>query len=186
MKHLDVVLLLAGLTTVGLNASAASLQIDRQQSKIEVAVSSTIDSFMGHLEKYQASVECAPTEALPPRAEVSFNFADLKTGNTDRDAAMLKWLQYDAHPGAAFHLTGWSQSGTTNIATGQLTIHGVTIAVQMPTVVTHNGTTWDISGQTTFDYRDFKLSKIRKLVVLTVDPQLTVKFHLSGKLSGTN
>jgi len=32
-----------------------------------------------------------------------------------------------------------------------------------------------------FDYRDFQLPLIRKVMVLTVDPHLTVQFHLVGK-----
>jgi len=183
MKYLNVALLAVGFVARAITASAASLEIDPQQSKIEVAVSSTIDSFVAHLDKYEATVDCDSSVPLPAKADVNFNFADLKTGNTDRDAAMLKWLEYDANPTATFHLTGWSQAGTTNIASGQLTIHGVSTAVHMPAVVTHTGTTWNISGQTTFDYRDFKLSKIRKALFLTVDPHLTVKFHLSGKIT---
>ena len=183
MNHLNVALLTVGFAALALTASAATLEIDPQQSKIEVAVSSTIDSFVAHLDKYQANVDCDWLVPLPAKADVSFNIADLKTGNADRDAAMLKWLEYDTNPTATFHLTGWSQTGTTNIASGQLSIHGVSVAVQMLVVVTHAGSTWDISGQTTFDYRDFKLTKIRKALFLTVDPHLTVKFHLSGKIT---
>ena len=62
-------------------------------------------------------------------------------------------------------------------------IHGVTQEVQMPVTVTHTGSIWDISGQTTLDYRDFKLSKIRKALVLTVNPKVRVTFHLVGRLA---
>ena len=185
MKYLIILLLATGLGGWPLAAGAGTLEIEPQKSKIEVAVHSTIDSFVAHLDKYQANVDCDPAVPLPADADLSFDFADLKTGNPDRDTAMLKWLAYDANPMGIFHLTGWSQSGTTNIAFGQLTIHGVSVAVQMPATVTHDGTTWDISGQATFDYRDFKLSKIRKLFVLTVDPRLTVTFRLSGQVKAS-
>lgn len=185
MKFLNVVLLAAGLAGAAIATSAAPLVIDPQQSKIEVAVSCTIDSFAAHLEKYDAAIDCDPAAALPARADVSFNFAALKTGSPDRDAAMLKWLEYDSHPTASFHLARWTKAGTTNIASGQLTIHGISVAVQLPVVVTQDGTGWDISGQTTFDYRDFRLPKIRKALLLTVDPKLTVKFHLAGKLTAS-
>ncbi len=185
IKYVMIFWLATGLGVWPLAARAGTLQIDPGQSKIEVAVHSTIDSFVAHLDKYQANVACDPAVPLPAKADLSFDFADLKTGNPDRDAAMLKWLAYDQNPRGTFHLTGWSQAGTTNIASGQLTIHGVSVPVQMPATVTHDGTTWDISGQTTFDYRDFQLSKIRKLFVLTVDPRLTVTFHLSGQVKAS-
>ena len=87
MKYLNVILLVATLATVALNSRAATLEIDPQQSKIEVVVSSTIDSFVGHLEKYRALVRCDSKAVLPAETDVSFDFTDLKTGNPDRDAA---------------------------------------------------------------------------------------------------
>ena len=182
MKLLNIISLVVGLAAVVVNANAAPLVINPEQSKVEVAVSCTIDSFVAHLNKYQATVDCDPTNALPAKAEVTFNFTDLKTGNTDRDAAMIKWLDNGTNPAATFHLTGWNQSGTNSIALGQLTIHGVTVSVQMPAVVKHDADSWDISGQTIIDYQDFKLTKIRKALFLVVDPKLTIKFHLVGKV----
>jgi polyisoprenoid-binding protein YceI len=184
MKYVKLVLMSAGMAARSIDSNGAPLEIDTQHSKIEVAVSSTVDSFTGRLEKYEASVDCEPAQALPAKADLSFDFSDLKTGNASRDAAMLKWLAYEANPKASFQLTGWSVSGATNIASGRLTLHGVTVEVRMPTVVTHHGAAWEISGRTTFDYRDFKLTKIRKALLLTVDPSLTVKFHLEGSLAG--
>jgi polyisoprenoid-binding protein YceI len=163
-------------------ATAGQLEIDPLKSRIEVAVSCTVDSFVGHLEKYQAVIEGDEKAAMPPKASVSFNFADLKTGKADRDAAMLKWLEFEVHPAASFTLTGWQQNGTTNLALGRLTLHGVTVDLQMPVVVKQADGIWTISGQANFDYRDFKLEKIRKALLLTVDPKLKVKFQLVGKL----
>jgi polyisoprenoid-binding protein YceI len=182
MRILTIVLLAAGFATLAITARAAQLQIDPHQSKVEVAVSCSMDSFVGQVEKFQAVVECDPATALPARADVSFDFADLKTGKKDRDSAMLKWLEYDSNHLASFHLTGWTQVGTTNIALGELKIHGVTVTVKMPAAVKRDDTDWDIFGQAVLDYRDFKLPKIRKALVLTVDPKLKVKFHLVGKI----
>ena len=183
VKCLTLFSLMAGFAAVAIRA--APLEIDPQQSKIEVAVSCSMDSFVGRLEKYQAVVECEPKAALPAKADVSFDFADLKTGDKGRDAAMLLWLGYSSNRTASFHLTGWNQAGTTNIALGNLTIHGVTVAVQMPTLVQHDDSGWDISGQTAFSYRDFKLPHIRKALVLTVHPKLIVTFHLVGKIASS-
>ncbi|MDB6022197.1 MAG: YceI-like domain protein [Pedosphaera sp.] len=182
MRSIKVILLMAGFAAMAITTRAAPLAIDPRQSTVEVAVSCSMDSFVGHLEKYQAAIECDPTAALPTKADLSFDFADLKTGKKDRDSAMLKWLEYSAHPAASFHLTGWNQVGTTNIGLGTLTMHGVVLPVQMPVVINHDDTVWYISGQTLIDYRDFKLPKIRKALVLTVNPKLTVKFHLVGKI----
>ena len=163
-------------------AGAAPLEVDYKQSKIDVAVSATIDSFVGHLEKYEATVDCDSSANLPNKAGVSFNFSDLKTGNPDRDVEMLKWLE-STNSKATFALTGWQQSGTTNLAVGELTIHGVKKSIQMPVTAKNINGIWDITGEADFDYRDFNLPKIRKMLVLVVDPHLQVTFHLVGKIS---
>jgi polyisoprenoid-binding protein YceI len=183
VNSFKVILLAAGIAAAAASTRAGQLEIDLQQSKVEVAVSTTFDSFVGHLEKYQAAVECSPAAALPSKTEVSFDFADLKTGDKDRDAAMLKWLEYSSNQTASFHLTGWDKTGATNIALGDLKIHGVTVAVKMPVSVKQLDGVWDISGQTMVNYIDFKLPKIRKALVLTVNPKLKVKFHLLGKIA---
>lgn len=181
MKIMNFILLTA-LFAVAERGLAAPLTIDFQASTIDVAVKSTLHSFTGHLETYTAEVDTViSTNNLPKSAEVNFDFSDLKTGNTNRDADMLKWVQHDKYPKARFHLTGWEQNGTTNLAVGDLTIHGVTATVKMPTKVTQTPTGWEITGQADFDYRTFDLPKIRKALLLTVDPHLRVMFHLVGR-----
>jgi polyisoprenoid-binding protein YceI len=185
MKLKAFVTIGAVVFALAVRVQAALLQIDYQQSKIEVAVSSTIDSFVGHLDEFTAEIDCAPAVKFPAKAAVHFDFANLKTGNTNRDSAMLKWLEYSSNQKASFVLDGWDRSGTTNLALGQLTIHGVTQVIRMPVTIENTNDVWTISGQSQIDYRDFKLPKIRKMVVLVVDPHLKVDFHLVGKLPVT-
>lgn len=182
MKLFNVLLLSAISAGFAATAGAEPLLIDYKQSKIDVAVSATIDSFVGHLEKYEAAVDCQAATNLPTKAALSFNFTELKTGNTDRDAEMLKWLDYTSNPKATFVLNGWQQSGTTNLAVGELTIHGVTKVIQMPIIAKNNQGAWEISGEASFDYREFNLPKIRKMLMLVVDPHLKVTFHLIGNM----
>jgi len=183
LKCFDLISRLAGVVALAIQADAAPLEINPRQTRIEVAVSCTIDSFVARLEKFQTQVDCDPAVALPTKAEVTFDFADLKTGNPDRDAAMLAWLEYSGNRTASFQLTAWKQTGTTNLALGRLTMHGVTQEVQMPVTVRRDGAAWDISGGATLDYRDFKLPKIRKALILTVNPNVKITFHLTGQLA---
>lgn len=164
-------------------ALAEKLSLDSQQSKIQVAVSATIDSFVAHLAKYQVSIDCATNSELPDKAEVSFDFKDLKTGNPNRDQAMLKWLDHSATPSCNFVLTGWKTVGATNFAAGTITIHGIKKKVEMPVSVERSGNHCDISGTANLNYQDFNLPIVRKMLLLTVDPHLNVSFHLVGTLS---
>ena len=172
----------AGLLPIVNHAQAGQLAVNREQSQIEVAVSATIDSFVGDLEKYQADIDCAPGTKLPAKAKVSFDFQDLKTGNPSRDKEMLKWLDHSKDPDCTFTLADWKTVGTTNYADGTMVIHGVTRKIQMPVTIAHTGTNYDISGSADLNYHDFNLPTIRKMLFLTVDPHLHVTFHLVGTL----
>jgi polyisoprenoid-binding protein YceI len=164
-------------------AAAALLQIDQNQSGIEVAVHSTANSFIGKLEKYQATIECEPRQQLPSKADVVFDFNDLKTGVKGRDAHMLKWLRYTNNPTGSFHLKGWQKDGEATYALGELTMHGVQKEIRMPASVKRQDDSYDIEGAVGLDYRDFGLPRIRQALLLTVDPHLKIKFHLVGKLA---
>ncbi len=98
MSSFNVILAVAGLASVAAGTRAGQIEIDPQWSKLGVAVSSTVDSFAGHLQKYQATVKGIPTEA-------NFDFADLKTGDKARNAAMLKWLVFNSKQTASFRLS---------------------------------------------------------------------------------
>jgi polyisoprenoid-binding protein YceI len=173
-----ILLLLFGLINP---APAATLEIDHQKSKIEVEAKSTLQDFSGTLEKYELNIAFDPKANAPTRADLTFDFKDLNTGIQGRDSDMLKWLAYSANPKATFHLTGWKGEDSQFIARGELSIHGVKREVTISVKVEKGGDTYHIRGVAGLDYRDFQLPVIRKALVLTVDPHLTVKFHLVGK-----
>lgn len=163
-------------------AHAELLSVDSKQSKIDVSVTATVDSFVGHLENYQANIDCSPTSSMPDKASVTFDFKDLKTGNPSRDTEMLKWLDYSTKPSCNFTLSNWKTVGTTNYAEGSITIHGVKKSLAMPVTVGQTGTNYIITGTADLNYRDFDLPIIRKMLLLTVDPHLHVSFHLVGTI----
>ena len=174
---------LAGLAFfAGFSALAEPLQIDYAQSRIEVAVNTTVSPFVGKLERYQAAVECEPNSPMPTKADISFDFKDLKTGIKGRDAHMLKWLQYSVNPRASFHLRSWKTEQPNAIAVGELTIHGMKREIQVPVKVKRDQHHYDIDGAVGLDYRDFGLRQIRRVGLLSVNPHLKVMFHLSGNL----
>lgn len=180
MKPRIATLASCGLTLMCIGASADPIQIDAARSKIEVAVTCSVDSFVGQLERYDAAIEVDASNPLPSKAKLSFNFANLKTGKKDRDEAMLKWLEFGANPEGSFLFKNWKQTGLTNIASGELTLHGVTQSVEIPVTVKNQDGHFDLTGTASFDYRNFNLPKIRKALILTVSPKLQVRFHLEG------
>jgi polyisoprenoid-binding protein YceI len=164
-------------------AAAAPFEIDQSQSRVEVVVNSTAGSFIGKLAKYQAALECEPPQLLPTKADLTFDFNDLKTGIRERDAHMLKWLQHSRNPTASFHLKSWRQERGGSVAVGELTIHGVQREIQMPVFVKTHGDNYNIDATVELDYRDFGLPKIRQVLLFSVDPHLKIRVHLVGRVA---
>jgi len=186
MKRIQFLPALAFALLSTLTVQAESLVVDPSTSKIEVAVSATMDSFVGTLEKFEAVVEVLPAEPLPAKATVKFDFKDLKTGNVKRDQAMLDWMTYTSNPKAQFQLTSWKQDGTNTVAVGEFTLHGVKKTISLPVQVSREGEQWIISGTAEINHLDFGLTKIRKMAILTVNPLLKIKFilHLKPAAAG--
>jgi polyisoprenoid-binding protein YceI len=164
-------------------AIAEPLQMDFKMSEIKVEVRTTISSFTARFEKFDADIECREDANLPEAATVSFDLKDLKTGISLRDEHMLAWLHYPMNTNATFRLTGWKQQNTGCVATGELTFHGIKQTIEMPISITHDHDEYEIDGRASLDYRKFGLPVIRKALFVTVNPHLTVAFHLVGKLN---
>ncbi|RPJ29947.1 MAG: YceI family protein [Verrucomicrobiaceae bacterium] len=95
---------------------------------------------------------------------------------------MIKWLG-GGNPKGGFKFTkSWTDKNGGQQGTGTLTIHGVSKELSFPYTVKKDGDWVTISGQVTMDYQNFSLPIIRSMAVMTVDPQLVVRFHVVGKV----
>ena len=164
-------------------AGAQPVNLDIAASRIDVAVHATGDSFVGHLDKYQARVVLEPGTLTPREAEVTWDFADLSTGKEKRDRAMLEWLEHDRLPRGRFTMEKWEVREGGTWAVGQVAYHGVTNSLSMPVRVTREDDGIRIRGEVELDYRRHRLMIIRMLLVMTVDPRIKVTFDLHGRLA---
>lgn len=172
---------LVGLAAISSLAQGATLSVDKHLSRLEVAVHAPPDSFVAPLAVYDISVSLNPAGTLPETAEVSFAFADLKTGKDARDKKMLEWLQSGQFPSGRFVLESLTNDARGKLlAAGTLTLHGVARPLSFPVTVASEGTRMKIDGEATVDTRDFGLPVIRMFALLKVDPQVIVRFHLEG------
>jgi polyisoprenoid-binding protein YceI len=166
--------------TARLVAVEFPLAIDAGQSRVEIAVRATADSFVGRLSSYEPMVTVRENGALGS-ARFAFHFRDVVTGKNGRDKAMHEWQHTDRFPDGLFVLTSLEPAkGAASTATGRLTFHGVTRDIQFPVTVARDGPSYAIDGDAAIDTREFGLPKIRMLALLTVDPVVHVRFHLQG------
>lgn len=180
---------LIGLALAATTAGAAEtpLVVDAAQSRVEIVVKATVDSFTGNLAAYDAAILVDPAAERITGARFAFKFADVKTGNEDRDAQMLEWAEAPKHPDGVFALSSLERdaAGATT-AKGTLTLHGVAKEISFPVSVTHEAGRYAIDGEALLDTRDFGLPIIRKFLLLKVDPQVAVRFHLQGDVPVKN
>ena len=138
-------------------------------------------AFTGTLQKFSAKASGNGDTLAPVSFEMTWSFQDLKTADTDRDAEMIKWLGGGKPAGSFKFVKMWTdKQGVTN-AQGTLTIHGISKTVYFPYTVKKDGNDVVIDGKVAMDYQNFNLPIVRAMLVMTVDPNLTVGFHIVGK-----
>lgn len=173
--------ILGSLLGATLAASAATFEVDKAKSTIKVEAKATAHAFSGTLKDYQISAAGDATSLKPTALNLSWSFKNLDTDDDGRDAEMIKWLGGGNPTGSYKFVKIWSKAGV-DYAEGTLTIHGVSKTVQIPLTVKRDGGVVTTSGKVVIDYKDFGLPLIRAMLVMTVEPQLTVSFTLVGKL----
>ncbi|MFN9026975.1 MAG: YceI family protein, partial [Akkermansiaceae bacterium] len=76
----------------------------------------------------------------------------------------------------------WVDKKGINHAMGNLTIKGVSKSISFPYTTKKEGDWVTIDGTAKMNYEDFGLPIIRAMAVMTVDPKLTVRFHIVGQI----
>lgn len=161
------------------------LPLDLAQSRVEVAVHATVDSFIARLQRFSPLIQVDDTGRIVS-ARFTFAFRDLLTGKPKRDAAMHEWQHTDTFPDGTFVLASFDPAASGNntfTARGHLTLHGVTRELSFPVTLMRDGDLYVIDGEAPLDTRDFGLPVIRMFAVLKVDPLIRVRFHLQGRSS---
>jgi polyisoprenoid-binding protein YceI len=167
------------LLPLALAAADRPVKVDRARSYVDVDVKATVDSFTAHLDNYDLRATVDDKDRFKT-AVLTFKFADLKTGNPERNATMLEWLG-GGDPAGRFELgiVAITPSGQGQ-AFGNLTFHGKTAQVEFPVNIAKAEGAYTITGEATVDYRNWGLKTYRKLGVLKVDPQVKVRFKFTG------
>lgn len=181
MKNRLIVTLCGALSAIAFS-HAATLDVDKGRSRIQVDAKATGHTFAGTLEKFNASVTGDAASLKPAGFDLTWNFSDLKTADEKRDAEMIKWLGGKAPKGSFKFTKSWADKSGKTMGMGTLTIHGVSKTVSFPYTASQEGGWVTIDGKVAMDYQDFGLPIIRAMAVMTVEPKLSVRFHIVGKV----
>lgn len=158
-----------------------NIELDQARSRIQVDAKATGHAFTGNLEQYSARISGDASSLAPTACELKWTFDHLKTGDADRDKEMLKWLG-GGKPEGRFTFTKFWDDAEGHHAMGTLNIHGIKKTLAFPYTVKKEGDWITIDGTADMTYTDFDLPMIRSMALMTVKPELKIRFHLVGKL----
>jgi len=169
------------LMPLALFSTERPLKIDPERSYVDVDVKVTVGSFTAHLDVFDTNFTVDDSGKIKT-AVFNFQFADLKTGNAERDAKMIEWLG-GGSPAGKFELgiLALAPDGQGQI-TGKLTFHNATQRIEFPVEVHQADGTYVMTASTTIDYRDWNLKVIKRALVYKVSPEVRVRFKLTGTL----
>lgn len=180
-KRIKAIIVFVGVLFGGL-IYAQELHLDEKAGEITATAHATGHDFHAVPEHYQLDVVLEDGETPKLSAlHFSFDFKDLKTGKKKRDTEMLHWLEYAGNPNLTYDMTESKVEDGRQVVKGNLSMHGQSKEVEIPLTFTREEGGVRCQGDFTITTTDFGLEKIRKMLMLTVDPE--VKIHLDLKLA---
>lgn len=161
-------------------ATAADFQIDSQKSWLKLDCKATGHSWTAQVKEFSATISGDAATLVPSAANIAWKFSDIDSDEADRDEKMLDWLDATTHPTGSWKMTKqWKDSAGQQYVSGPLTIAGVSKEITIPVKAQKSAKGMTLDGDVWIDTTDFSLPIIR-MVVLTVNPKVNIRFHLEG------
>ncbi|HEX4302269.1 MAG TPA: YceI family protein [Rhizomicrobium sp.] len=178
MKKLLVVLALlcAGIAP----ASAANWTVDHAKSRLGFTVQWSSEAFVATFKSWKADIAFDPADLAHAKVVATIDLASETSGSQDNDDGLQgpEGFATNQFPAAKFETTGFTAKGlNAYVATGRLTLHGVTRLVTLPFTLTFAGNSVHMVGKAIVMRTDFGLgtgewaapTPIAHEVTITVD-----------------
>jgi len=174
LKRLALLLPMSAIAAA--SAAAAPVTITPGSLEVSVAIKATMHSFTAAVAGGELAVTGDAATRTIDSAVYKFAWSGVTTGNKKRDVEMLEWVRADEHPDGVFTLRAIEKRDTGTVATGTLEFHGNSREIEFPVTIEPAGAGLRVSGEATFDHREWGLKQFRKLGLLSVNPTVTVRF----------
>jgi polyisoprenoid-binding protein YceI len=161
-------------------ASAANWNVDHGRSKLGFTVQWSGEAFFAVFKSWKADISFDPADLVHAKAVVTIDLASEASDSPDNDDGLKgpEGFATSQSPTAKFETTGFTaKGGSAYVATGRLTLHGVTKPVTLPFSLTINGDSAHMVGKAVVSRIDFGLGSgewagetpIAHAVTITVD-----------------
>lgn len=179
------------LRSVALAGSGSPLpfRIDPSASRVWFDADARLHSFRGQTQNIAGYFTLQ--QGSPPQiadAHVTINAASLETGNSERDADMRNdFLEVERFPTIELHavelLTARPAADAASwdvVLQAQLTVHGTTRDVKVPTSVSLAPERVTARGQIHLDMRDYKI-RVPRLLLIPMKSEVLVGFEVVAR-----
>jgi polyisoprenoid-binding protein YceI len=170
--------LLALSASSALGFAADTWTVVPEQSTVVFHASSTLHDFDGSATVAGGQVDLTPGHESGWAAVTA---ASMKTGNESRDRKMHdKHMESATHPEVRFTLVKLERTADTTIAHGTWAMHGVSKDIAIP-VTLPTAEKPHLTATFPIDMRDWKIEVPGTMLVIRVDPVVTVTVDLTVK-----
>ena len=161
-------------------AAAATWNVDYAKSRLGFTVQWSGEAFVATFKSWKADISFDPADLAHARAAVTIDLESETSGSSDNDDGLQgpEGFSTGRFPTAKFETMGFTaKGGNAYVATGRLTLHGVTRPVTLPFTLTIAGNVAHMTGKVSVLRTDFGLgtgewaapTPIAHEVTITVD-----------------
>ena len=132
---------------------------DYSQSVLSFEAVHNDETFMGKFESFEAAIRLNPDDLRNASLFAIVDLASVDAGDPDRNGAIptKEWFNVKAFPKAIFRSDTIAKTDEGYVASGELTIKGLTQMIDLPFTLSVDGNTAKATGQYVLDRRDFAL-----------------------------
>lgn len=164
--------------------AAPTWTVDKAASRLGFKASMSGTAFEGRFSRWDARIAFDPANLKASRVVASIDLASASTGDGARDEALPSsdWFDVKRYPRATFTSRAITSAGAGRyVATGDLTLRGVTRPVTLPFTLAITGDIAKMSGTATVDRTTFGVGQGQFRGVEAVPAAVTVTVAVTAK-----
>jgi polyisoprenoid-binding protein YceI len=164
-------------------ASAAMWQVDHARSRLGFTVQWSGEPFAATFKTWSANIKFDPADLAHARAAVTIDLGSEASDFPDNDDGLkgVEGFSVSQFPTARFETTSFTAKGGNNyVATGRLTIHGVSRPVSLPFTLSLTGDIAHMNGRAVVMRTDFGLGRGEWSSASTIAHEVAISVDLTA------
>lgn len=182
IKKFTLVAALASATLAP--ASAAHWNVDHSKSRLGFSVQWSGQPFVATFKVWNAKIDFDPADLTRAKAMATVDLSSETSGLADNDDGLkgAEGFAVSLFPVARFETVSFAAKGANiYVATGRLSIHGVTRTITLPFTLSFAGDSVHMTGKTVVMRTDFGLGQGEWASPATIAHEVTISIDLTAR-----